>query len=552
MFAQARQSAKAEISKSSNADEIPQLPSHSLPEEYSIAQLADECICIAAHEDELQNLVIVSSCLSNSETLPRAGSDEEHIAALSSWLSRAILPTAECITEDDAPENLSVETRQQYLHSARQKAILGLRSLLTILTLTTSTTSFPENQTLISILAHTSPQDRWTTPLSLSLASSLLSLPSIEAQTSSPDFIPTLLQTFIRPLFSASAPATITTSGRKAAPSSAPPKRVDFANERAGKPWRYEKPWSVAVLEWALIHISSAATSQSWPLILPPLLTLLDSPSPSLLPRGLHLTALFLPKLTASLLLQTGLSSVFEDAILPTLMLLPSTTSLPDSLRIVGAGYEALWALYGVRFDQDSTVDLESRSKIKEKSQNEKRRESEVQRFQFLDMVLRKGIMSAAFHASNHPSIITLLIVQLRIVVQKQGVHAVKHLKEIIPLLSSVLTDPFGYARIEGLLEAMKTLRVVVLCCWVRVGGEEWRESCVRMLVLCWKAVEEGGQEAREEHTVAKLKDEIRVVGRLLVKAVQQLEVEDFKMELGPLLDIDGAVGDIFGFDDTD
>ncbi|PBP16828.1 hypothetical protein BUE80_DR012439 [Diplocarpon rosae] len=548
MFAPARDSAKTQISKSSAVDEIPQLPSTSLPEEYSLAQLAEECICIAAHENELQNLVILSNCLSNSERLQRSDGDEEHIAALSSWLSRAILPTAECVTEDDAPESLSAAARQQFLHIARQRAILGLKSLHAIFSLTTSV---PESNTLISILAHTSPQDPWITPLSLSLTSSLLSLPSLEAKTSSPDFIPTLLQTFIRPLFSASAPATITASGRKAAPSSAPPKRLDFTNERVGKPWRYERPWSVAVLEWALTHISSTTTSQTWPLILPPLLTLLDSPSPSLLPRGLKLTAVFLPKLTPSLLSQTGLSSVFEDAILPTLMHLPSTTPLPDSLRIVTAGYEALWALYGVMFDHHSSSETEPGSKVAEKNPNEKRQKGEVQRLRFLDTVLRKGILSAAFHASNHPAIITLLIAQLRVVVQKQGIHAVKHLKDIIPLLSSVLTDPFGNARMDGLLEALKTLRVVVLCCWVRVGGEEWRQSCVGMLVLCWKAVEEGAQGTRGEQMAGKVKEEIRVVGRLLVKAVQQLEVTDFKMELRPLLDIDEAAGEIFGFDDT-
>lgn len=110
---------------------------------------------------------------------------------------------------------------------------------------------------LIAILAFTSEKDDWTTPKSVSVAESILALCSIQRQTSAPDFVrQTLLHDFIRPLFSASKPESITNSGRKAMPSSAPPKRHDFTNEKAQQPWRYEAPHSIAVLEWAVKNAS--------------------------------------------------------------------------------------------------------------------------------------------------------------------------------------------------------------------------------------------------------------------------------------------------------
>lgn len=114
-----------------------------------------------------------------------------------------------------------------------------------------SSPSIISNQELLSALAFTSSSDPWTDGANIQLSDQFLS--NNDRQAKDPGFIVNyLLQTTLRPLFSKSRPDTITESGRKAMPSSAPARRYDFVQEKSQKPWKYEAPYSIAVLEWVV------------------------------------------------------------------------------------------------------------------------------------------------------------------------------------------------------------------------------------------------------------------------------------------------------------
>lgn len=117
----------------------------------------------------------------------------------------------------------------------------------------------------------------------------------------------------------------------------------------------------------------------------------------------------FLPKFPPKLLAQTGLGPVFEDAILPTVLFLPSITPVEESLQLLPPAYMALEALGEIRFSDE------------EKEKKEK--------MKFLDRVIRKGILLGYYHASVHHSIVEVLLQHLSILVFKMGIHSVKHLK---------------------------------------------------------------------------------------------------------------------------
>jgi len=74
-----------------------------------------------------------------------------------------------------------------------------------------------------------------------------------------------LLQAFIRPIFSSSRPSTITSTGRKAMPSSAPVKSLDVGAERRNKPWKYDTVYAVTVLEWAVLNSTVSYTCSVFP-----------------------------------------------------------------------------------------------------------------------------------------------------------------------------------------------------------------------------------------------------------------------------------------------
>lgn len=221
---------------------------------------------------------------------------------------------------------------------------------------------------------------------------------------------------------------------------------------------------------------------------------------------------------------------MFFDAIIPVTLYLPSITPLEESLEILPLAYEALFALYDVQYTSQAPTP-----------------ETKKARLNYLTSILRRSIFAAHLHVSTHTPITSLLILQLQILIPKLGIHTAKHLKDIFPLLSSVLTDPFAGARLDDVLGALSTLRVLILACWARVREEEWRGEVVRELVLCWGVLEELSE--GDEGMVRKCRGEIKVVGRVFAKSVEG--AVDLRVELRPLLDVDEGIGEVFGFEDV-
>jgi hypothetical protein len=154
------------------------------------------------------------------------------------------------------PPDASYLSREETLRIARQKGIAGLSTLQSLLSLYTKSPSILDPQILLSLIAFTSARDPWTTPLAVSNTTSVLSKHA--HQTHTPSFIiDYILQQFIRPLFAKSKPEAITASGRKAMPSSAPPRRFESADqELTSKRWMYQVPYTITVFEWIVANSS--------------------------------------------------------------------------------------------------------------------------------------------------------------------------------------------------------------------------------------------------------------------------------------------------------
>ncbi|CZT51581.1 uncharacterized protein RSE6_12741 [Rhynchosporium secalis] len=581
-FARARKAAQVRISKSLDDKDTLELSPKSLAQSYSLFQLHDELVGNNGKqntEDDLSNLLILRSCLEEGPSrLQREDNDEQYITRLSVWISKSILPTFEVSDHDSSHESIlsshdsslqfedktdsTNASRQKILHIARRKGILGLQSLFKLLTLAKTSkflTPIPK-EVLVSILAFTSTRDIWSTPTSLSTAEQLLALPSVQKSLQAPEFVSTdILHRFVRPLFSASKPRTVTAAGRKAMPSTAPLKRYDFDVERASRPWLHETVYTLAVLEWAVGAISPKILETSWPLLLPPLLTLLDTPGTSILTRGLSLIITLLPKLSPKVLAQSGLASVFSDAIIPTTLYLPSITPLEESLQILPLAYEALFVLYDVQYASLAITPPLSSTSITLKATRESDLQSQLKkrdkaRLAYLDTLIRRSIFSTYLHASQHPSIVSLLLKQLTTLIPKLGIHTVKHLKDIFPILASVLTDPFAAARLEDIRVALEAFRVLLKVCWVRIREVGWRREGVKMLVICWSVlgqvdednvIANGIEGLDGKEVLRRVRGECKVTGQVFAKAVGGKV--DLKVELKPLLDVEEGIEELFG-----
>ncbi|TVY54403.1 hypothetical protein LCER1_G003877 [Lachnellula cervina] len=521
MFASARKAAKSKIlSKGIRSDEVLAISSQCLPERYSLSQLYDGLELSNESQgtgDGLQNLLILDSCLRNPDRLERENGDDENIKKLSLWISTAILPDKSLNGQDAISDGIlsfsstslasladkSIASREKAISLTHHKAALGLQSVDILITqLSSPRPSTIDPKVIITLITFSSTMDPWTTPALLSLSTSILSL--YTPQTHSQDLILNLLNTFIRPLFSHSKPSTITSSGRKAMPSSAPLPKHDVAAERTSKPWKYETV--------------GKSYSQNWHLFPPPVLTLLDDASTHFRATGSHLLSAFLPHLTSKLLKQSGIGEVFEDALLPTLLYLPNLTPVDESLRLLSGAYGALDMLCDVRYE------------VGEKA-----------RIELLDRVMRMGVFMGYHHASEHPAIVQLLLERTRILVEKMGIHAVKHLKDLIPILSTTLTDPFAPSNPPLLLSAIRALQTVLLNCWPRISEPKYKMEIIKALSVCWKDISDSEDRGRLE----EVQKELRVAGRLFVNAVEG--AVDIRVELEPLVEVNKGVGVMFG-----
>ncbi|KUJ07030.1 uncharacterized protein LY89DRAFT_632043 [Mollisia scopiformis] len=561
MFAAARKVAQSTSTNLLKEDKLFALPRECLPEKYSFSQIFDEINIIddaSSKEDIFEQVLVLHSCLSFEEKLQRKDGDDKIILEISSWIAKYMLPDGRVILNDESPDDSSSAQQQRAVYLARFKGAIGLSSLNTLFELrSTKGPRQPDSKILLAILAFTSSRDSWTSPIAKTLAQGLLS-PYTQQIHSKEFIIGHVIQLFIRPLFSKSKPEAITSTGRKAMPTSAPPRRHDVAElERASKPWKYEAPYSVTVFSWAVENASQEIITAHWNMFMPPLLTLLDTSTTPILVRGLETLSAFLTKFSSKLLNQTGLGEVFEDAVMPTLLYLPSITPIEESVQILPTAFGALFTLVDVQCPIP-TLSISQSTALSVTTSNSKTSSTKPktpdQRLAFLDRLLRKGILTAHLHASEHPQITAILLSSLSTLVSKMGISSVKHLKDILQILTATLTDPFATTRPEGLREGFKCLKSVILNTWPRMGlkaGGNGMEV-VRMLVVCWGIVREGSEEdgnvERRTVELREVEGDIKSTGRVLVKAIEAVDTGvNLTVELKPLLVVDSTLADVFG-----
>ena len=146
----------------------------------------------------------------------------------------------------------------------------------------------------------------------------------------------------------------------------------------------------------------------NWPRVIPPLLALIDDTSIKYKVKGCNCLTMFLQQCPSLLLERTGLGEIFENAVMPCLMCLPSLTEEAESLQLLRAAYPSLIALAFVRFP------------------DEKHQAAKVKA---LDRILRNGLLRGYAQAGEHVRIGKLLVNEMAIVVKELGIDSVKHLK---------------------------------------------------------------------------------------------------------------------------
>lgn len=297
-------------------------------------------------------------------------------------------------------------------------------------------------------------------------------------------------------------------------------------------------------------------------------MALVDDDSLAFKYRGCSLLSQLLKPIGESqsgFLRRTNLSSVFEDAIKQCLYSLPSITPEDDSIRLLGEAYPALLSVLKTAYQlpaskKTADQDIYTTGVIK---------------------ILRDHLITSFHHISStsttsptstfasfpYPRLSTLLVDQMCTVIPELGAHTAKYLQEIIPVLYSTLSNPFGPAHAPLLLSSVTASRMVILNAHPRLW--RWRGEILGGVCSCWvHAVEEEEQIAERTSegqgldsdqatgvALVTLKKELKGVAYLLKHALEspfhegdagQLEAkESIGDEMRELVEADDTLGEL-------
>ncbi|OJD18652.1 hypothetical protein AJ78_01348 [Emergomyces pasteurianus Ep9510] len=459
-----------------------------------------------------EDLLLIESVLRATkvhETLQHQ--DREAARYLIFWTARAVLPN-ETFTSawEEAQfadgENATPQTSGMY-KLARLKSNVGV-SVLQLLN-TISPVNELEVDDAIDVIsclaAFTCRKDPWTTEQAFTEASNILqsyeSLLCSKSRGKLATVLEDILRKKVKPLFSKTKTPAITAVGRKNLHPIPQPRFDPSIFDPDSKPWKFKDVYVITLLSWVIgryLPSDKLIVESHLPLLVPAILSLIDDESLPFKAKGCELLSKFLAPLEQSnsdILRRTNLDSVFQDALNPCLLLLPTITPEPESIHLLQYAYPAFLAIIRTRFPSSrssSTPTAQSPAKVKPKEDPEFQK-----RLECLTHLLRNRILHSYYHTSNPrpientsissypcPRLSALLLSQLQLILLELGIHTTKHLQDLVPMVSATLSNPFGTAYTPLLAAAAEVARIIVLNAWPRIV--KWRAELLSGMCTCW------------------------------------------------------------------
>lgn len=337
-----------------------------------------------------------------------------------------------------------------------------------------------------------------------------------------------VLTLIIRPLFAQTQrPSSISVNARLSRSPSLPEKfrSMNIRDDNSQSWKKKENAYALDLLIWVLRASGPSGVESSWPLIVPPILKMIDEVDVSWKVKGINLINMLFDKISPLLLAKTGLGDVFEEALLPCLTYLPPLTSEKESIALTDQSYPALISLCKIRYPKTSLIGSKSTPSTVPVSDHEIAVTVLNKREKFLDNLVRQGFLKSYFHSSEYVQLTSVLLRHLRSILQTLGIPSVKHLGATLPLISNILSEPLGPVYPSLLAEAAKTIQVIITSAWPRIlyhKGEILNGVCVCWIRLC----EDTAREEEFRELKGKLKDIVH-----LLKAVVDAEGKSAKLE---------------------
>ncbi|TQB76720.1 hypothetical protein MPDQ_007115 [Monascus purpureus] len=391
---------------------------------------------------------------------------------------------------------------------------------------------------IVALASFTSEKDAWVTKESFAKSTTVLQAyiteRRLENDPSLWSMIEYILKNRIKPLFSKTRNPAITAAGRKNFHPIPLPRFDMSVLDPETKPWKVSDVYATTVFSWIIMQYLPTDRDHleaHFPLLVPPILALIDDESLPFKAHGCSLLSQFLIPIRESgsdILRRSNLSSVFEEAVTPCLLSLPTITPEDDSLQLLGVAYPALLSLLKTSYGYPSYKLPHPSSRHQQLSKDKQKYTDSVTK------VLRFNLIPSFHHISStnpasvssfasfpFPRLSAFLVEQITIAVNELQIHTTKYLQELIPLLYSTLSSPFGTAYPLLLLAATTATCAVILNAHPRVW--RWRGELLGGACSCWLQVSEEEKRIAEQAARGEEAQPDRSGSQGLVKLRMQL-----------------------------
>lgn len=209
--------------------------------------------------------------MKNRQKVHREADEREVAARLGDFGASLIAPCSK--STGDLHADNETDEFEETTRRSRELAFYGLEILEvchedysamfsndTILTLISFTDAWSEERLKNTTYYHSAPQPfPWASPEVSELATQVLEKQLSQYFTIETLIVRTILQDYLRPLFSKSRPSAITASGRKAEFRDEEDTHRALRDEIEAKPWKYADHRAIAVFRWA-VHKADVST----------------------------------------------------------------------------------------------------------------------------------------------------------------------------------------------------------------------------------------------------------------------------------------------------
>ena len=269
------------------------------------------------------------------------------------------------------------------------------------------------------------------------------------------------------------------------------------AEEAAARPWKNpNEAYALDLLEWAVGSLDTQLVQRYWGLLVPTILALIDDVDVHFKARGCKFLHSLLQKTEPSLLKRTGLGEVFEQALTPCLSYLPTLTSEADSEHLLLEAYPSLFKLMEVRY---SSTD----SKAFITGERDPARSKEY--VENMSAILHSHVLPSLSHISGsyggtsvfdtaYPRVTSALLRELDSIINLLAGDAIGQLVYLVPLVSSILENPFAATLAPGIVVAATSVFTsLIVNAWPRVW--RWRMEIMRGLGSAYIGLVKAGQD---------------------------------------------------------